>query len=91
MAILRCIEAFAVQEGVVPRVIRTDDVVDSEDPIVKGHEGSFEPVEDHLNRQRKLREGEAVETATRAPGEVRAVKRAAPRKRAAKKAAPKKA
>lgn len=90
MSILRCTEGFAVQEGSVPRVIRTDDFVDSDDPIVKGHEGHFEPAEDHLNRQRRIREGETpVETATADPGEKRV--RSAPRKRAAKKAAPKKA
>lgn len=90
MAILRCTEAFAVMEGNVPRVVRTDDIVDSDDPVIKGHEGSFEPVEDHLNRQRRIREGETpTETATADPGQKRT--RTAPRKRAAKKAAPAKA
>lgn len=89
MSVLRCTEAFAVQEGNVPRVIRMDDVVDSKDPVVKGHEHLFEPVEDHLNRQRRIRDGEAIETATAGPGEVRKSQRRPSRRTTARKAAAK--
>lgn len=87
MTILRCTEAFAVQMGVVPRVVQYGEDVDSDDPVVKGHEQHFEPVETHLARERAKKAGASpVETATAAPGEVRAVsrppaKKAAPRKR----------
>jgi len=61
MAVLRCTTPFAVQEGVVPRVLRAGDLVDEKDPAVKGRENMFEPVET------------TVERATAAPGERRSL------------------
>ena len=68
MAVLRCTSPFAVQEGVVPRVLRAGDLVDENDPAVKGREGMFEPVET------------TVERATSAPGERRMLPKRRPRK-----------
>jgi hypothetical protein len=83
MSILRCTESFAVMNGHIPRVLRAGDTVYDNDPVVKGHEASFEPLEDHIARVT------SVEAATAAPGEKRSVTR--PRKATAKKAAAKKA
>lgn len=68
MAVLRCTSPFAVQEGAVPRVLRAGDLVDEKDPVVKGREVMFEPVET------------TVERATSAPGERRSL----PKRRARK-------
>ena len=90
MSILRCVEPFAVQDGNLPRVMRSGDVVESDDPIVKGHESMFEPVESFIVRRAAgTSTGTMLETATADPGEKRAVTKPPPRKRAAKKAAPK--
>lgn len=60
------------------------DILDEDDPIVKGREAAFEPIEVGVARLagRTAQAGQ-VEQATKAPGEKRFAKRAA-----AKKAAP---
>lgn len=67
MAILRCIEPFAGDDN---RVVSAGSLVDSDDPIVKGREHLFEPVETYMSRR-----AGTTEQATAAPGEVRNVKR----------------
>lgn len=83
MAVLRCTAAYAVMVNGVPRVVAHDELVDSNDPIVKGREQHFETVDQHMQRRRRDRTDTApVEQATAAPGEKRSVGR--PRKAAAK-------
>ena len=60
---LRCTEGFILSGR---RVVKGGEVVSATDPVVKGNERYFEPLEG------------VVERATRAPGEMRAVGR--PRK-----------
>lgn len=62
MPILRATTSFATSD----RTIRTGDLVDSTDPVVKGRESLFELVEVAAAR--------TVEQATAAPGEKRARK-----------------
>ncbi|MFF8458525.1 hypothetical protein ACF06T_28805 [Streptomyces albidoflavus] len=64
---LRCTKSFAAYDGGTPRVVRVGQLVQDDDPIVRGREGAFERVEDHLERRA------AVETATDEPGERREV------------------
>jgi hypothetical protein len=45
MPTLRCTEPFAFQEGQVQRVVRAGDLVDADDPLIKGREQWFESVE----------------------------------------------
>lgn len=66
MAILRCTESFAGDDN---RVVTAGSLVDADDPVVKGREHLFEPVETFMARRA------GVEQATAAPGEVRTVKR----------------
>lgn len=78
MATLRVREAFAVPQGGISRVMRPGDLVRDDDPIVKGREGLFEPIESAVSRN-EVR----VEQATGAPGEKRSItppaKKAAPK------------
>lgn len=64
---LRCIRSFAAYSDGTPRVVRVGQLVQDDDPIVRGREGAFERVEDHLERRA------AVETATDEPGERREI------------------
>lgn len=80
MAILRVKDAFAVDQGGFHRVLRPGDILEDTDPVVKGREAFFEPVEAQAVRERRR-----VETASAAPGEKRT--RTVPRKRAARKGA----
>ncbi|MGW6121500.1 hypothetical protein ACWFRF_20830 [Nocardia sp. NPDC055165] len=67
--ILRAREAFSyTDKSGVPRVVRPGDLVDSDDPDVKGREHLFETVEVAANRA-----AGAVEQTTAAPGEKRTV------------------
>jgi hypothetical protein len=75
MATLRCKEPFAADIKGVPRVVPAGALVDSNDPVVKGREHLFEPVDAFMERRTA-----DVEQATAAPGEKRSI---------AKKAAPK--
>lgn len=68
MAVLRCTTPFATA-GPVPRVVSGGELVDSADPVVKGREENFEPVEAFMARRA------GVEQATAAPGEKRTVTR----------------
>lgn len=67
MAILRCISPFAARHDNAPRVVGLGELVDAGDPIVKGREHLFEPVETFMSRR------STVEEATAAPGSVRTV------------------
>lgn len=67
MAVLRVREPFAYDDrNGVQRVMRVGDLVQANDPLVKGREMFFEPAE-----QAAARTAAAVETATSAPGEKR--------------------
>lgn len=81
MATLRCREPFAADMDGVQRVVPAGTLLDSSDPIVKGRENLFEPVDTFMARQ-----SPDVEQATAAPGEKRSVGRPA-KKTAARKAA----
>lgn len=67
---LRALTSFTVaaKKGVAGpgRSINEGDVLNASDPAVKGREHLFQPLEDYLD---------AVEQATAAPGEKRAVRR----------------
>jgi len=76
MAVLACREAFAYSEpNGVQRVLRPGDLVDENDPCVKGREAYFETVEANVHRATERAEGKPVEgiieQATKAPGEKR--------------------
>jgi hypothetical protein len=73
MPVLRVVTAFAVLSDPEGRVYAAGALVDSSDPVVKGREGHFEPVEATIARRR----ASTVETATAAPGEKRTRARAA--------------
>jgi hypothetical protein len=73
MAILRCTEAFATTQNGVPVVCNPGQLVESTDPLVKGHEQWFEPVEVTVARATPPA---PVEQATAAPGEKRSTPRA---------------
>ncbi|MEU2075424.1 hypothetical protein [Streptomyces sp. NPDC013489] len=77
MAIKRCKTPFAVVIDGAPRVITVGQLVDGDDPIVRGREANFEDVETYVS-SRKTR----VEEATAAPGAKRSVGRP-PAKKAA--------
>ncbi|MFG2328253.1 hypothetical protein ACGFMM_01370 [Streptomyces sp. NPDC048604] len=83
MAIKRCKASFAVVVNGAPRVVTAGQLVDENDPIVRGREVNFEDVETYVS-ERKAR----VEQATAEPGERRSVGRPAAKKSAA---SPKKA
>jgi hypothetical protein len=84
MAVLSCTEAFAYHEpNGVPRVLRPGDLVDDDDPAVKGREHYFEKVESTVQRATDRREGKdtgdgVIEQATKAPGEKRNVSKPDP-------------
>ncbi|MEU0393815.1 hypothetical protein ABZ208_13730 [Streptomyces sp. NPDC006208] len=80
MAIKRCKASFAVVMNGAPRVITAGQLVDSDDPVIKGREASFEDVETYMS-DRAAR----VEQATAEPGEKRSVSPPAAKKTAAKK------
>jgi hypothetical protein len=68
MAVLRCLAPFALTEkSGVERVVSAGDLVDSTDPVVKGREDLFEPVETTVARTKER----GVEKATASPGEKR--------------------
>lgn len=70
MATLRCKDAFAADVAGVPRVVAAGQLVDSSDPIVKGRERFFEPVDMYMGRRSEKPPAQA-ETATAVPGERR--------------------
>lgn len=77
MAVLACTGAFAYTEpNGVQRVLRPGDLVDENDPCVKGRESYFETVEANVHRATERAAGAPVdgiiEQATKAPGEKRA-------------------
>ncbi|MGW6295165.1 hypothetical protein [Streptomyces sp. NPDC055058] len=79
MAIKRCKSSFAASVRGVPRVMKTGQLVNDNDPIIKGREHLFEDVESAVRDV-------PVEDASAAPGRRRTLTRAAGR--AAKKTAP---
>ena len=64
MSAVRARTSFAVPAGVFSRVVAEGDVFSDTDPVVKGREEFFEPVDVFVER---------VERATANPGEVREV------------------
>lgn len=80
---LRAKETFAVDEpNYGLRVVHLGDLVDANDPVVKGRADLFEDVEQHMARGNAPVSREAViERASAEPGEKRALGR--PRKLAA--------
>ena len=72
MATLRCKEPFSADLNGVPRTIPAGALLDSDDPIVKGRERLFEPVDAYMVRRSQSAQ---VEQATAEPGERRSVSR----------------
>lgn len=84
MSVLRVTESFAAFTQGFPEVYNTGRLINSDDPVVKGRESHFEPVEVAASR------AAGIETATAAPAEKRTrTAPRVPRKRAAKKTAAK--
>lgn len=80
MSIVRAKEPFAYTDSTgVPRMVATGQLFAADDPCVRKRPGLFEPVEVAAARATTSTVG-ASETATAAPGEVRAVPRGRPRK-----------
>lgn len=80
-SMFRCTEAFVtVDDDGHRRRVAMGDLVPGGDPILKGRESLFAPVDD---------DGEAIQTATKAPGERSTARRA--KKSPAKKSPAKKA
>lgn len=86
MAVFRVVEAFAMQDkasGAV-RLFRPGDLVDAHDPVVRGRESLFEPVEETVRRSIESQVAQVVhgapgvEQATAAPGEKRSVSKPKP-------------
>ncbi|NYV72983.1 hypothetical protein [Streptomyces sp. UH6] len=69
MAIKRATQPFTAYLDGVPRVVRTGDLVQDDDPVLKGRERLFEDVDAHV-AQRAPR---TVEQATADPGEPRSL------------------
>ena len=69
----RCTGGFAVWSDGRPRVFSGGALVADDDPILKTHGASFEPVETYTARRSAAPQSAsaAVETATAAPGEAR--------------------
>ena len=65
----RCKAAFAVIVRGVPRVVPSGTILADEDPVIKGHEASFEDVGVYVDRLAPR----VTETASAAPNEVRTV------------------
>ncbi|MDK0520386.1 hypothetical protein [Streptomyces sp. ML-6] len=63
---LRCTRSFSAYANGAPRVVRAGQLVEDNDPIVKGRETAFESVDAHLASRRPQ-----VEQATAEPGEQR--------------------
>ncbi|MGW9371190.1 hypothetical protein ACWGVR_14405 [Streptomyces xanthophaeus] len=76
MPIKRCKAAFAAVVNGAPRVITVGQLIEADDPIVKGREACFEDVDTYMT-ERAAR----TEQATAGPGERRSV--ALPAKKAA--------
>lgn len=73
MATLRCKEPFSCDVDGVPRTVPAGTLLDSDDPIVKGREKLFEPVDAFMERR-----APRVEQATAEPGEKRSLSRRKP-------------
>ena len=73
MATLRCKEPFAADIAGVPRVVAAGQLLDSNDPIIKGRDRFFEPVDVFMERR-----APRVEQATAEPGEKRSLPRRKP-------------
>lgn len=81
MTIKRCKAAFAASVNGTPHMFKVGQLVDGDDPVIKGREGLFEDVETYVSDRSASR----VEQATADPGEKRSVGRAAAKKAAAKR------
>lgn len=77
MKILRVRDSFMYYGPGYQRMFCAGDLVDSEDPAVKGREQLFQPVEDFVQQRRDRPQiglrGRVVERATAEPGERRNV------------------
>ncbi|WP_327160550.1 hypothetical protein [Streptomyces zaomyceticus] len=81
MTIKRCKAAFAANINGSPHMFKVGQLVDGDDPVIKGREALFEDVETYVSDRSATR----VEQATAAPGEKRSVGRSAAKKAAARK------
>jgi len=70
MATLRCKEPFAADVDGIPRVVPAGTLIDSSDPIVKGRDHLFEPIDVFMSSK-----APQVEQATAGPGEKRSLPR----------------
>jgi hypothetical protein len=82
MTIKRCTSAFAVSVDGAPRMYTVGQLVNANDPVIKGREDLFEDVETHM-ADKAARQAPRVEQATAEPGEKRSVSAARPAKKAA--------
>ena len=74
----RCTGGFAVFVDGQPRVIAGGQLVGDEDPMRLANPGAFERVEEYTARREAApQSAAAVETATAAPGEARALTKVA--------------
>lgn len=73
MAILSVKQAFAIDEKGVTRIFHPGQLVDSDDPAVKGREVLFDTVEDVVGRRTgQVPASDVIEAATAEPGQKRA-------------------
>ena len=92
MATLRVKEAFFEFSLARPELYEVGRPVDSDDPVVKGRESKFEPMEEAVRRQRERQSGALVraegiiEQATAEPGAKRLRSKLAVKKDAEKDA-----
>lgn len=70
MPIKRCKASFTMFVGGSPRIVNAGDLVDKNDPVIKGREALFEDVETYVSDRTPA----PVEQATAAPGERRDVR-----------------
>lgn len=82
MKILRVRDSFMYYGPGYQRMFCAGDLVDGDDPAVKGREELFQPVEDFVQQQTDRKQvglrGRMVERATAEPGERRTVSRPLP-------------
>ncbi|WP_412079041.1 hypothetical protein ACLF6K_37490 [Streptomyces xanthophaeus] len=72
MPIKRCKASFAASVNGTPHMFNVGQLVDADDPVIKGREALFEDVETYMSAR-----GAQVEQATAEPGDRRSVGRPA--------------
>jgi hypothetical protein len=75
----RCRQPFTVWNNGAPRVVAGGDLVDDNDPVIKGREHLFEDVATYMADRRTR-----VEQTTAEPGERRSLSRPSPSRKASK-------